>query len=114
MNNLPKLTLTNPPVAIVLAQFTLAASTGPQISPALRELLKSVGLVRMTTKHERSVTLRPDSPIPDIKEKVVTVFLDKNHERGVSLDGSNLICFTGNHKDFHQFVLFLSDIVQCN
>lgn len=113
MNNLPKLTLKNPPVAIVLAQFTLASQTGPQVSPKLRELFKSVGLVRMTTKHERSVTLRPDSPTPDIRERVVTVFLDKDHERGVSLDGSNMICFTGNHKDFSHFLLFLSDIVQC-
>ena len=113
MTNLPKLTLRNPPVAIVLAQFALAPSTSSQVSHQLRELLKSVGLVRMTTKHERSVTLRPDSPTPDIRERVVTVFLDVNHEKGVSFDGSNLLCFTGNHKDFDSFLLFVSDIVQC-
>ncbi len=113
MTNLPKLTLSNPPVAIVLAQFTLFPSNSSHVSPTLRELFKSVGLVRMTTKHERSVTMRPDSPTPEIRERVVTVFLDKDHEKGVSLDGSNLICFTGNHKDFDSFLLFLSDIVQC-
>lgn len=113
VNNLPKLSLENPPVAIVLAQFTLATPTGSQVSLELRELLKQVGLVRMTTKHERSVTLRPDSAAPEIRERVVTVFLDKDHELGVSLDGSNLVCFTGKHKDFSHFLLFLSDIVRC-
>ena len=112
MTNLPKLSLSDPPVAIVLAQFTLLSPIAP-LDPRLRELFKQIGLLRMKSKHERRFSLRPDSHVPEVREKVVTIFLDQRQERGVSLDGNNLIYFTGMHTNFSEFAEALSEIVAC-
>lgn len=113
MTNPAKLSLTNPPVAIVLAQFSLNALILTNQASCLRENFRRIGLSRMTRKHERTVSLRPGSLQPDVREKVVTVFLDPEHQRGVSLDGNNLVYFSGKHVDFSGFAAALSEIVQC-
>jgi uncharacterized protein (TIGR04255 family) len=105
-------TLSEPPLAVVLAQFCLGH---PVLQPTLdqmRSSLRSSGLERLTKKVERSVTISPGSLNPNVQDRQISILLDSNSTKGLSIAGNELSCFTGHHTSFAEFVEYLSHIAE--
>ncbi len=104
-------TLSNPPLAIVLAQFSLRQVFSQPILEDMRSSLRSIGLERLTRKNERSISFSPGSINPTVRDSQAWILLDSKYTKGLSVVGSDLSCFTGHHSGFEDFVAYLSSIV---